>query len=81
MDNKICESCGMPMKSESDFGAGDANNKYCKYCTDTEGNLKSFEEKVRDFKNLIMKTNDFGENQAIKMAKESLKQFPAWKNN
>jgi hypothetical protein len=70
----------MPMNDISDFGGGNPQNRYCKHCTDKEGNLKSYDEKVNDFKKLIMKSNDFGEKQSIKMAKESLKQFPAWKN-
>ena len=80
MDAKICESCGMPMKNMEDFGGGDPQNKYCRFCTDEKGNLKSYQEKVIDFKNLLMKTQDLSESQAVKMAKESLKQFPAWKN-
>jgi len=80
MEQKNCESCGMSMKSIEDFGGKNPKNKYCKHCTDNQGNLKSYNEKVTDFKNLIVKTNDFGEEQAEKMAKESLKQFPAWKD-
>ena len=80
MKEKVCESCGMPMKKIEDFGGKNPGNKYCVYCTDEKGNLKSYEEKVEDFKNLILKTNDFGEEQAFKMAKESLAKFPAWKN-
>ncbi len=80
MENKICDSCGMPMKSIEDFGGATPKNKYCKYCTDNQGNLKSYAEKVVDFKNLLIKTNDFGKEKAEKMAKESLKQFPAWKD-
>lgn len=80
MEHKICESCGMPMKNIEDFGGENPENKYCKHCTDNYGNLKSYAEKVTDFKKIIIKTNDFGEKQAEKMAKESLKQFPAWKD-
>ncbi len=78
MKQKICESCGMSMKKIEDFGGKNPDNKYCKHCTDKNGKLKSYIEKVDDFKILLIKTNDFGEEQAIKMAKESLKQFPAW---
>jgi hypothetical protein len=81
MEYKICISCGMPMKSIEDFGGKDPENKYCKYCTDSMGAPKSFAEKVEDIKLLILKANDFGEEQAEKTAKERLKQFPAWKNN
>ena len=80
MEHRNCESCGMPMKNIQDFGGENPKNKYCRYCTDTKGNLKSYAEKVTDFKNLLIRTNDFGERQAEKMAKESLRQFPAWEN-
>ena len=80
MKDKFCESCGMPMKNTIDFGGKILENKYCRYCTDDSGNLKSFEEKVKDIKGLLMKTNNLEEEQAIKMAKEKLKQFPAWKD-
>ena len=35
MNNKICQSCGMPLVSESDLGTNldsSINNDYCKYC-------------------------------------------------
>jgi len=80
MEQKICESCGMPMKSIEDFGGKSPENKYCKHCTDNQGNLKSYKEKVADFKNLLIKTNDLEDKQAEKMAKQKIKQFPAWKN-
>ncbi len=80
MEHEICESCGMSMKNIEDFGNQNTENKYCKYCTDNQGKLKPYAEKVKDFKNLIMKTNNFGEEQAERMVKESLQQFPAWKN-
>lgn len=71
MKEKICESCGMPMKNINEFGGGNPENKYCIHCTDGNGSLKPYEEKVRDYTNFIMKTNDFGEAQAKKIAIES----------
>lgn len=35
MNNKICQSCGMPIESNDLFGTnkdGSINNDYCKYC-------------------------------------------------
>ena len=35
MENKICESCGMPINSIDDLGRnsdGSLNEDYCKYC-------------------------------------------------
>ena len=80
MEQKKCESCGMPMKSIEDFGSKNLENKYCKHCTDKDGNLKSYYEKIDDFKNLLIKNKGFGEERAVKTAIENLKQFPAWKN-
>lgn len=80
MNNIKCESCGMPMNNINDFGGKDPSNKYCIHCTDTHGKLKTFQDKVDDFKRMLIQSNDFGESQAISLAKESLKQFPAWKD-
>ena len=35
MENKICQSCGMPITTVDDLGTnkdGSINNDYCKYC-------------------------------------------------
>lgn len=35
MENKICQSCGMPISANDDLGTnknGSINNDYCKYC-------------------------------------------------
>ena len=35
MKNKICQSCGMPISGEEQFGTnknGSLNKDYCKYC-------------------------------------------------
>lgn len=35
MENKICQSCGMPIMTIDDLGTnkdGSCNNDYCKYC-------------------------------------------------
>ncbi len=78
MEQKICESCGMPMRKESEFGGGKINNRYCCYCTDKEGNLKSFDDALNGMKEFIMKTYDIHAEEAIKMAKENMSVMPAW---
>jgi len=80
METKICESCGMPMKNLEDFGGQNPENKYCKYCTYEDGKLKSFDEKVADFMNFMMKTQDLGQEQASRLARENLLKMPAWKH-
>lgn len=51
MNNKICQSCGMPIESNDLLGTnkdGSINNDYCKYCyTDGEFiNKVSMEEYI-----------------------------------
>jgi hypothetical protein len=81
MNKKKCESCGMPMNSIVDFGNGNPENNYCKHCTDKNGNLKPYEEKVIDFKNMLIKRYNYNEDHAVKTAKEMLSKFKAWENN
>ncbi|CDL08279.1 FIG00732711: hypothetical protein [Klebsiella pneumoniae IS43] len=40
---RFCQACGMPMSAPDAQGASD---KYCAYCSDSDGNLKSWEEAV-----------------------------------
>ena len=41
---KYCESCGMPLTKKEDFAGGDENAKFCLYCVNAEGSVKSCEE-------------------------------------
>lgn len=77
-EETICESCGMPMTKESDFGGGKTDNKYCFHCTDTEGNLVDWEEKVKRMTGFIVSRMGIAESEAIKMAVINLKSQPAW---
>lgn len=90
MEDKLCQSCGMPMKEEKDFGTnedGRLNEDYCTYCFQKgnftmncsmkemiEHNLKFLDEFNKDAK------TQFNEEQA---KEEMLKFFPTlkrWKN-
>lgn len=78
-DEKFCESCGMPMKEAKEYGGGDVNNKYCVYCSDAEGNLKSFEEIFAGMKQFAISSLGVHEEEAEKIAKENMSKMPAWK--
>jgi hypothetical protein len=77
---KICESCGMPLRRKEDFGGNKIDNKYCIYCTDKEGNLKSYQEVLDGMKNFAMRNMGVSEDEAFKAAKENMAKMPAWKN-
>jgi uncharacterized Zn finger protein (UPF0148 family) len=80
MQEKTCESCGMPMKISSDFGGAKTENLYCRYCTDETGKLKDFKTKYKETVNLVSSQIDVDEKVAEKIAKESMQKMPAWKS-
>jgi uncharacterized phage-like protein YoqJ len=81
MENqKICESCGMPMRSSEDFGGGRTDNVYCVYCTDQEGRLKPYDEVLKNMKNFAVKTMGVSDSEALQMAQEGMAKLPAWQN-
>lgn len=79
-DHQICESCGMPMRNQEDFGGGRLDNHYCVYCTDSDGNLKPYEEVLQNMKAFAIKTMGISETEALKMAQEGMSKLPAWKD-
>jgi len=41
---KFCNACGMPLVKKDDFAGGDENAKFCLYCVNTDGSVKTCEE-------------------------------------
>ena len=41
---KYCEACGMPLTKAEDFAGGDENSRFCLYCVNEDGSVKSCEE-------------------------------------
>ncbi len=76
-----CESCGMPMMKPEDHGAGKEDNKYCKYCTDEEGKLKSREQVKEGMMQLKMNSEKKSIEQAEREVEEYMKSMPAWKDD
>ena len=73
-----CESCGMPMQRPEDHGAGDATNKYCRYCA-PDGRLKSREDVREGWINAVMKMENLLREEAEKKVDEAMPKMPAWK--
>ncbi|MFA7707516.1 MAG: zinc ribbon domain-containing protein [Candidatus Pacearchaeota archaeon] len=83
----ICQSCGMPMKKEKDFGKnanGTQNYEYCCFCfrngrfTD-EG--ITLQEKINKLVRISVEQLGLKENLARTMAETKLPQLKRWKNN
>lgn len=72
MSRLKCESCAMPI----------SNGRYCEHCTDKEGNLQSFDERVKRMSLFMNKQNpEKSDKQILSEVKEYLKKMPAWKNH
>lgn len=76
---KMCISCGMPMKDKSDFAMGDNNKDYCVYCARTDGSMKSYQEKLEDMTQFVIRTQGLDETAARNAVKGILIKLPAWK--
>lgn len=76
---KVCIACGMPMNEMSDFPGGDTSKDYCIHCARPDGSMQSFEEKKAGMISFIVKTQGFDEKAAAKIAENTMKKLPAWK--
>ncbi|WP_312686935.1 zinc ribbon domain-containing protein [Kosakonia sp.] len=72
---QFCHSCGMPLSAPDARGPSD---HYCAYCTDSEGNLKSWEEAVAGLAQYLDSWQNVGIEEARKRAIRYLTAMPAW---
>jgi uncharacterized glyoxalase superfamily protein PhnB len=69
-----CQSCGMPLAD------AEPGQMYCQYCTDEEGNLKSYEEVFEGtVAGYFMGMQKMQRKPAEAAAKKHLASMPAWK--
>lgn len=76
---KTCIACGMPMTEPSDYARGDVNLDYCKYCARPDGNMQSYEEKLENTVEFIVRTQGLDKEAARATAVLILSRLPAWK--
>jgi hypothetical protein len=68
----------MPLEKPEDHGAGDSKNKYCKYCTDEKGKLKSRDEIREGWIQFAMRSQKKSREQAEKEVDAAMDELPAW---
>jgi hypothetical protein len=67
-----CQSCGMPIES----------GPYCHHCTDDQGELSSFEERLLRMKQWTRRENPDLDDAAIeRQTLEYMSTMPAWKEH
>ncbi len=74
-----CYSCGMPLRSVSDFALGDVDQKFCSHCTDAQGKLKPYEVILTDTASYLAHSQGLAMTAATEMAKGLLAAQPYWK--
>ena len=72
---QYCQSCGMPLSASDARGISD---KYCVYCTDSEGKLKSWDDAVSGLAQHLDSWQKVGNEEARKRAIRYLTSMPAW---
>ncbi|HIE6135097.1 TPA: zinc ribbon domain-containing protein [Escherichia coli] len=72
---QFCQACGMPISAPD---AHSASDQYCAYCSDSNGNLKPWEEAVSGLASFLDSWQKVGPEEAHKRAKRYLTAMPAW---
>lgn len=72
---QFCQACGMPMSAPDAHSTSDT---YCAYCSDSNGNLKPWEEAVSGLAGFLDSWQKVGPEEAKKRAKRYLMAMPAW---
>ncbi len=75
-----CGSCGMPMEKPEDHALGDVTRPYCRYCTDTRGELLPYEKVVETNASYYVASQGIKPDVATRMAQAMLADLPAWRD-
>ena len=77
---KYCESCGMPMNKKEDFALEDENSKFCLYCVNEDGNVKSCEEIFEGGVQFFMSKLDGDRELAQKLTRKNMNMQSYWQD-
>ncbi|MCX7016473.1 MAG: zinc ribbon domain-containing protein [Candidatus Sumerlaeota bacterium] len=74
-----CESCGMPMQKQTDFGGRNRKNRYCAYCSDAQGALKPREAVREQMVSLFLRQRGGDRLTAERSIDAYMRRMPAWR--
>lgn len=86
MENKICQSCSMPLFDENDFGKekdGSLNKNYCSYCY-KDGEFTdnmTMEEMINFCIPYVVKDTNVSEEEAKKLLEKTFPNLLRWKKD
>lgn len=75
---KFCEACGMPLEKKEDFANGDENSKFCLYCVNADGSVKSCEEIFEGGVQFFLGQIGGDRQIAEKITRKNMSQQPYW---
>jgi hypothetical protein len=75
---KFCEACGMPLEKKEDFAGGDENAKFCRFCVNADGSVKSCEEIFEGGVKFFMSQGEIDRKMAERITRKNMKQQPYW---
>ena len=78
--DKMCISCGMPLRKAEDYPGGDESKDWCVHCADGEGNLKTYEDALAGMAGFIVRTQGLDEGAAREAARSLMAKMPAWRD-
>ena len=78
---KNCAACGMPLAKKEDFARGDENSRFCVFCTNLDGSVKSCEEIFNGGVEYFMAALGDSRHMAEKIVRKNMNQLPYWQDN
>ncbi|MFA7663017.1 MAG: zinc ribbon domain-containing protein [Patescibacteria group bacterium] len=75
---KHCEACGMPLIKKEDFAGGDENAKFCLYCVNADGSVKTCEEIFEGGVQFFLNQIGDDRNLAEKITRKNMNMQPYW---
>ncbi len=76
--SKHCEACGMPLEREEDCAQGDINARFCVYCVNADGSVRSCEEIFNGGVQFFMDSLGGERQEAERITRKNMSQQPYW---
>lgn len=78
---KYCASCGMPLIKKEDYANNNENSKFCIYCVDEKGNVKSGQEIFEGGVQFFMSQIGGDRKLAERLTRKNMKNQSYWQEN
>lgn len=81
MLDHMCQSCGMPMHDVDQRGGGISDNRFCVYCTDAAGELRSYQSVLNGMATFMAQSENIPLEKARTKSEAYMTHLPAWRDN